>query len=180
MDSFAVAVSMCLQYGVPLRVLVNKFSHSRFEPSGYTTNKEIPIAKSLMDYIFRWFDLKFHPNGDNGHFGKVAESPAHEAHVPSLPLTSGHETGTEKKSSLNLNLPLTIPVARPRGNDGNGYNGNGHNGHANGNGAHAGDLERGIVQMQSDAPPCGDCGTLMVRSGACYRCPDCGTTSGCG
>lgn len=70
MDSFAVAVSMCLQYGVPLRVLVNKFSHSRFEPSGYTNNKEIPIAKSLMDYIFRWFDLRFHPNGDNGHIGK--------------------------------------------------------------------------------------------------------------
>jgi ribonucleoside-diphosphate reductase alpha chain len=71
MDSFAVAVSMCLQYGVPLRVLVNKFSHSRFEPAGYTTNKDIPIAKSLMDYIFRWFDLKFHPNGDNGHLGKT-------------------------------------------------------------------------------------------------------------
>jgi ribonucleoside-diphosphate reductase alpha chain len=61
---------MCLQYGVPLRVLVNKFAHTRFEPSGYTTNKEIPIAKSLMDYIFRWFDVRFHPNGDNGHIGK--------------------------------------------------------------------------------------------------------------
>src|SRR4028119_1587231 len=70
MDSFAVAISMCLQYGVPLSVLVKKFAHTRFEPSGYTTNKDIPIAKSLMDYIFRWFDLKFHPNGDNGHLGK--------------------------------------------------------------------------------------------------------------
>src|SRR5687768_14788928 len=84
MDSFAVAVSMCLQYGVPLKVLVNKFSHSRFEPSGYTTNKDIPIAKSLMDYIFRWFDLKFHPNGTNGHLGK---SDTHAA-----PAVSGQST----------------------------------------------------------------------------------------
>jgi len=61
---------MALQYGVPLRVLVNKFTSTRFEPAGYTTNREIPIAKSLMDYIFRWFDLKFHPNGTNGHIGK--------------------------------------------------------------------------------------------------------------
>jgi ribonucleoside-diphosphate reductase alpha chain len=71
MDSFAISISMALQYGVPLRVLVNKFTSTRFEPAGYTTNREIPIAKSLMDYIFRWFDLKFHPNGTNGHIGKT-------------------------------------------------------------------------------------------------------------
>ena len=131
MDSFAVAVSMCLQYGVPLRVLVNKFSHSRFEPSGYTTNKEIPIAKSLMDYIFRWFDLKFHPNGTNGHLGK---SDAHAA-----PAISAQSTLLDE---------------------------------------HAHDAEH--VGRETDAPPCTECGTIMVRAGKCYSCPSCGTTSGCG
>ncbi len=137
MDSFAVAISMCLQYGVPLRVLVNKFSHSRFEPSGYTTNKEIPIAKSLMDYIFRWFDLRFHPNGSNGHLGKAE-------HAPSAVVSSAQPT------------LLT--------SDG----GDGHDNHGHG------------FQTQTDAPPCTECGTLMIRAGACYKCPNCGTTSGCG
>ena len=59
MDSFATAISLALQYGVPLQVLVDKFSHTRFEPSGFTGNPDIPIAKSIIDYIFRWLSLKF-------------------------------------------------------------------------------------------------------------------------
>jgi ribonucleoside-diphosphate reductase alpha chain len=145
MDSFAVAISMCLQYGVPLRVLVNKFSHSRFEPSGYTTNKEIPIAKSLMDYIFRWFDLRFHPNGSNGHLGK-------EAHVG----VSGAALTTSGSSQPAL---MAAPDAAN------------HNDHM---------MHGQLSQAQSDAPPCTECGTLMIRAGACYKCPNCGTTSGCG
>jgi len=62
MNAFGTAISLCLQYGVPLHALVSKFSHSRFEPSGYTSNPDIPIAKSLVDYIFRWLDITF-PNG---------------------------------------------------------------------------------------------------------------------
>ena len=136
MDSFAVAVSMSLQYGVPLRVLVNKFTHSRFEPSGYTTNKDIPIAKSLMDYIFRWFDLKFHPNGDNGHVGKVVT------------------TGTASTQNT-----LLEPQAAGGGGD---------------------DMNDHLSHLQADAPPCTECGTIMVRAGACYKCLNCGATSGCG
>jgi len=143
MDSFAVAVSMCLQYGVPLRVLVNKFSHTRFEPSGYTTNRDIPIAKSLMDYIFRWFDLKFHPNGDNGHVGKAAPEATTEV------VASNGSLFEEAKASSN----------------------------ANGN---AGSAQREVSQMQQDAPPCPDCGALTVRSGSCYKCNECGATTGCG
>ena len=144
MDSFAVAVSMCLQYGVPLRVLVNKFSHTRFEPSGYTTNRDIPIAKSLMDYIFRWFDLKFHPNGDNGHVGKVVEANVTHAALPEASLFAPE----------------------------NGSNG--------GNHGNVGNAQREVSQMQQDAPPCPDCGALTVRSGACYKCNECGATTGCG
>ncbi len=144
MDSFAVAISMCLQYGVPLRVLVNKFSHSRFEPSGYTTNKEIPIAKSLMDYIFRWFDLRFHPNGSNGHLGKEAHASA---------------------SSTGLSAGSSQPALMAAPDAAN------HNDHM---------MHGQLSQAQSDAPPCTECGTLMIRAGACYKCPNCGTTSGCG
>jgi ribonucleoside-diphosphate reductase alpha chain len=145
MDSFAVAVSMCLQYGVPLRVLVNKFSHTRFEPSGYTTNKDIPIAKSLMDYIFRWFDMKFHPNGDNGHIevhagagiaARLAPGQAHSGRPAQAALPTGEGDGS--------------------------------------------DLNSHLAHLQTDAPPCSECGTIMVRAGACYKCPNCGTTSGCG
>ena len=59
MDSFATAVSLALQHGVPMKLLCDKFSHTRFEPSGFTGNPEIPIAKSIMDYIFRWLELRF-------------------------------------------------------------------------------------------------------------------------
>ncbi|MDQ3813952.1 MAG: intein-containing adenosylcobalamin-dependent ribonucleoside-diphosphate reductase, partial [Armatimonadota bacterium] len=124
MDSFAVAISMALQYGVPLRVLVNKFMHSRFEPSGYTTNKDIPIAKSLMDYIFRWFDLKFHPNGDNGHVGKAVQPALIQASSVSSAQTSSS------------------------GGD---------------------DMNEHLAHLQMDAPPCPDCGTIMIRAGACYK-----------
>ena len=143
MDSFAVAVSMCLQYGVPLRVLVNKFSHTRFEPSGYTTNRDIPIAKSLMDYIFRWFDLKFHPNGDNGYAGKTVDA-------------------------LNTATAPALPEASLFGAENVDNHGN------------VGNAQREISQMQQDAPPCPDCGALTVRSGACYKCNECGATTGCG
>src|SRR5688572_14953503 len=61
MDSFATAISLSLQYGVPLQVLIDKFSHTRFEPSGFTGNPQIPIAKSITDYIFRWLAAKFLP-----------------------------------------------------------------------------------------------------------------------
>jgi ribonucleoside-diphosphate reductase alpha chain len=145
MDSFAVATSMCLQYGVPLRVLVNKFSHSRFEPSGYTTNKDIPIAKSLMDYIFRWFDLRFHPNGDNGHLGAPSGSKQ-EVHTIAP---------SQKPEAVSSGQNSLLDAA----DGGFSLDDNPHS---------------------ADAPPCTECGTIMVRAGKCYACPPCGTTSGCG
>ena len=124
MDTVATAISVSLQYGVPLKVLVDKFSHSRFEPSGFTNNPQIPIAKSIVDYIFRWLGHKFMKSEE------VAQAEA----APSA--DAGHVAAIE---------------------------------------AH----ERQVFQTQADAPPCPECGTIMVRNAACYKCLNCGTTNGC-
>ena len=128
MDSFATAISLALQYGVPLEVLVDKFSHTRFEPSGITRNPEIPIAKSIMDYIFRWLQLKFLA-------GK----------------RDGHEIGSDEDPRISISVQT----------DGSG-------------GASPWGFETEV-----DAPPCTNCGSIMVRSGSCHRCLNCGSTSGC-
>jgi ribonucleoside-diphosphate reductase alpha chain len=127
MDSFATAVSIALQYGVPLRVLCDKFSHVRFEPAGYSTNPAIGYAKSIVDYIFRWLSLKFLTAEERGVVvAKVAGEP-------DLEEAARAETGAQ--------------------ND--------------------------LFQGQEDAPPCSVCGFVMIRSGACYKCLNCGSTSGC-
>src|SRR3990167_1793819 len=90
MDSFATAVSLALQYGVPLKVLVDKFSHTRFEPSGWTGNQDIPYAKSVMDYIFRWLGLKFIPGYQAN--GNELESEIPSRAEPALSLPKGEGT----------------------------------------------------------------------------------------
>jgi ribonucleoside-diphosphate reductase alpha chain len=127
MDSFATAVSLALQYGVPLEVLCGKFTHTRFEPSGWSGNPKIGYAKSIVDYIFRWLELKF-ITGEQGELFKA--------------------------------LPVTIPATVPS------------------DGSDPVEALGGLVQM-GDAPACNICGSLMVRSGTCYRCGTCGGTSGC-
>src|SRR3989337_1549569 len=84
MDSFATAISLALQYGVPLKVLVEKFSHTRFEPSGWTSHEGIGYAKSIMDYIFRWLGLKFLP----GYESKEAASMMENGNAGSSPSPS--------------------------------------------------------------------------------------------
>src|SRR5207247_1428302 len=88
MDSFATTVSVALQYGVPLRDLVNKFAHVRFEPSGFTGNSEIPIAKSIIDYIFRWLGSRFLSNDDKAMLGLIDRSQIVDASADSSPSTS--------------------------------------------------------------------------------------------
>lgn len=92
MDSFATAISLALQYGVPLEVLVDKFSHTRFEPSGITRNPEIPIAKSIMDYIFRWLNLRFMKTPTD-------EMPAVPG-LTSIPPTPATDAGSATVSSI--------------------------------------------------------------------------------
>ncbi len=123
MDSFATAISHGLQYGVPLKFFVDKFSHVRFEPSGWTGNPQVPYAKSIMDYIFRWLGGKF--LGPEYAAGEAGESPK---------------------------LAITEPEPQQK-------------------------LQFSAVA--TDAPSCSECGGLMTRNGSCYKCENCGGTSGC-
>ncbi len=141
MDSFATAVSLGLQHGVPLRLFVNKFSHVRFEPHGFTKNPDIPITKSIIDYIFRWLGIKF--------LGESPVTAQHEAVRDDLFEAHGIKPVSEAQLSL-----------------------------INGVGAETGEEDRAFVS-QADAPACSDCGSIMVRRGACYSCLNCGATSGC-
>ena len=140
-DAFAQAVSYALQYGVPLQVLVDKFSHVRFEPSGVTKNPKVRIAKSIVDYIFRWMATKF-----------LSREAQFEAGV-------NQPVSPEEPSAEEPKLPL----------DQTGGNGSGW----------ATLASFAAIQNQEDAPPCSTCGEIMVRSGSCYKCNNCGTTSGC-
>lgn len=153
MDAFATAISLTLQYGVPLRVLVNKFAHTRFEPSGFTGNPEIPIAKSITDYIFRWLASKFLSEEDKRIVGII-------------------DRGKKPELETGLELYPILPVSN--GDE----NGNG-NGNGNGAGSVIDSSQPFAFEVQADAPPCHECGTIMVRSGSCYKCMNCGATSGC-
>lgn len=124
MDSFATAISLALQYGVPLQVLCDKLTHTRFEPSGWSGNPKIGYAKSLTDYLFRWLELRF-LKGEQGILFELR---------PTLVAKDAPSTEIEGL---------------------------------------------GDVVVLGDAPACKICGSLMVRSGSCYRCLECGSTNGC-
>jgi ribonucleoside-diphosphate reductase alpha chain len=138
MDAFATSISMALQYGVPLEALVEKFSHVRFEPSGFTKNPEIPYAKSITDYIFRWLASKFLS-------AERQEAVGVQHSETSLKPHSGPVT------------PVLVQSDRAPGMPGPGP----------------------AMKAQTDAPPCHYCGSIMIRNGSCYRCANCGSTSGC-
>jgi ribonucleoside-diphosphate reductase alpha chain len=140
MDTIGVLTSMALQYGVPLGVLVSKFSHVRFEPSGFTKNADIPMAKSLIDYIFRFLGARFLTGEERAAVGLV------EREAPPVPEVRPH-------ASQPIGFTTTASDGPAR--------------HAI------------TFSPQADAPSCPDCGALMVRNGSCYKCFNCGATSGC-
>ena len=136
LDAFATAISLAMQYGVPLEALVKKFSHMRFEPAGVTSNPKIRFAQSILDYVFRWMSLKFLP---------TTEQPEPPATVTDLAAKQAYVTQPAPTAKTGSNLSLS----------------------------------RQVFQGQVDAPPCHSCGSMMVRSGNCYKCFNCGETSGC-
>ena len=152
MDSFATAISYALQYGVDLQFLVDKFSHMRFEPSGFTKNPQIPYAKSIVDYLFRWLASKFLDEEARREIGVIAP----EAHAG----MAAESTITAAPAPV-AGLAPDAPAA-----------------HAAAAGSASARTRQAFIN-QADAPPCPDCGCLMVRNGTCYKCLNCGATSGC-
>jgi ribonucleoside-diphosphate reductase alpha chain len=152
MDSFALAVSIALQHGVPLKLFCEKFAHTRFEPSGWSGNPEIGYAKSIMDYIFRWLQLRFLTGQQQLLFDNLRLRPAGVAPNPE---GIGDVNGTPEASGPKSEVrgPRSAPV-------------------------HAADALSGLVDL-GDAPSCSFCGSIMTRNGSCYRCMSCGSTSGC-
>jgi ribonucleoside-diphosphate reductase alpha chain len=150
MDSFALAVSIALQHGVPLELFCEKFAHTRFEPSGWSGNPDIGYAKSIMDYIFRWLQLRFLTGQQQMLFENLRPKPGPESRAlsPEGSGTSTQDSPTTRDSGLRTGS------------------------------VHAADALSNIVDL-GDAPTCSFCGSIMTRNGSCYRCMSCGSTSGC-
>jgi ribonucleoside-diphosphate reductase alpha chain len=173
MNAFATAISLGLQYGVPLEDFVRKFSYMRFEPEGITGNPEIPFAKSLPDYIMRWVASRFIEDTDT---------------LEELGIMTTEVRNKKEAETSQLGLGIATDTAGPA---------NGGNGHAKpGNGA-AAKAKAGAVPAAAaftDSPPvvpakmqgldlgpaCEQCGGMMQRTGSCYTCSSCGNNTGCG
>ena len=130
MDTLATSVSISLQHGVPLKHLVEKFAHSRFEPSGFTGNPDIPMAKSITDYVFRWLGARFLSDEDKGSLGILTKAVIDKQEMVAV-------------------------------------------------GAKFDNSEMRTQETFNDSPACAVCGALMTRNGTCYKCENCGMTSGC-
>src|SRR5258708_545798 len=151
MDSLALAVSIAVQHGVSLRLFCEKFAHTRFEPSGWSGNPEIGYAKSIMDYIFRWLQMRFLTGQQQMLFENFRVKPSAASSQMS---EVGDLNGSESKPSVGRTpSPASGSV-------------------------HAADALASIVDL-GDAPSCSFCGSIMTRNGSCYRCMSCGSTSGC-
>jgi len=152
-DTIATLVSMCLQSGVPLKTLVRKFKDVRFEPSGFTNNSDIPMAKSVMDYVVRYIGMKYlNPDEREELFGPISELPiAGQAEAYTVTAVSNGTISSKLESQDTVLTSAKIP---------------------------SGGRVASVVTTDADAPLCGNCGSLMVKAGSCYSCPNCFTTTG--
>jgi ribonucleoside-diphosphate reductase alpha chain len=161
MDSLAICMSLSLQYGVPLSTLANKLSHMRFDPSGFTGNPEIPSAKSIVDYLVRWLSAKFLTEDEKRSIGIITEQmraeledqvPAGQAPVEIEASAEGAVVVETAPTPNREQTSMDMGLAKSAGLS---------------------------VQLDQDGAICGSCGWTMVRSGSCYKCMNCGSTSGC-
>jgi ribonucleoside-diphosphate reductase alpha chain len=171
MNAFATAISLGLQYGVPLEVFVRKFSYMRFEPEGITGNPEIPFAKSLPDYIMRWLASRFIEDTDT---------------LEDLGILTQEVRAKKDAETSQLSIGLATDTAGPA---------NGHSKAGSAGEAKAGSGEAiPAAAAFTDTPPvvpakmsgldlgpaCEQCGGMMQRTGSCYTCSSCGNNTGCG
>ncbi|GAB4128764.1 vitamin B12-dependent ribonucleotide reductase [Thermopirellula anaerolimosa] len=181
MDCFGTAVSMSLQYGVPLEVYVNKFSYTRFEPMGFTKNPDIRVATSIVDYIFRWLGITFLPGyRESLQRQEFAKEPVsgEAGQVAVKAAGVGEGDRTTKPAPIPTDSLLkrgTAAVYKPNAKSGNGAQ------TTNSSLVSTSAVNRlaGVMEMQSDNPPCDECGGLTRRSGACFVCTVCGHSMGC-
>ncbi len=178
MNAFATAISIGLQYGVPLEVFVRKFSYMRFEPEGITGNPEIPFAKSLPDYIMRWLASRFIEDTDT---------------LEDLGILTTEVRAKRESETSQLGLGIDTGGAAGPANGGNGHSKPG-----NGNGVEKAKATGGEAAPAASAftetppvvparmsgldlgPACEQCGGMMQRTGSCYTCSSCGNNTGCG
>ncbi len=166
MDAFATAISLAFQYGVPVEDLCAKFSHMRFEPAGFTNNQQIPIAKSIMDYIFRYLSIKFLGHG----VPEPIEDPVNPKQAVadearrSGPASDETQMGMfdEPTGTVDPLVGQTVEAFMQTGQ------------------TQAATATTSTFRNQEDAPACPNCGGITIRAGACYICPNCGATTGCG
>jgi len=183
MDAFSIAVSIGLQYGVPLETFVQKFVNSQFEPAGLTDDSDIRMAKSLMDYIFRRLALDYLPfetrsylgiytaaersatlDANTGSYPVVSPAPAVAAESEAQPPAQAAEAPAESSSDVAAPATTSLPVidVTPKRE------------------VHSSaELFELLQGTESDAPLCFNCGIKMRPSGSCHVCEGCGSTSGC-
>jgi ribonucleoside-diphosphate reductase alpha chain len=187
MDSFGTAISLSLQYGVPLEVLVNKFSHTRFEPNGHTTNPDIRIAKSVVDYIFRWMGLTFlagyreeqkakaeliSGNEPKSVSAKPATESASESNRTESSRTESNRTESNRTESNRTESIRTEARFVSHEDKSPGWA-------ITSTAVREDSRGEQFSRFQSDSPACDNCGSVTVRNGNCYLCHNCGNSLGC-
>jgi len=161
MDSVAALTSISLQYGVPLEALVRKFTHQRFEPSGFTKNPQIRRASSIIDYVFRWMGIRFIPGYLERTTGDTSQQ---ELNIP----------GLQQAEARHVNKPVVeLPMAG--GGDGESVERASAHSHSQDTSA----ISESVAHFMEDAPACTICGHLTVRNGSCFKCLNCGASHGC-
>ncbi|NBC10335.1 MAG: vitamin B12-dependent ribonucleotide reductase, partial [Planctomycetes bacterium] len=198
MDSLGTAISVALQYGVPVDSLVTKFTHQRFEPAGMTHNRDIPFAKSLVDYIFRWMGMEFVQGYREANAPKRSEPKAAtvEEPAPARPepaeASNGHGHRVEITDAPRRTPRIEVrdldagDIQPAKSSKGTGKSGGDSGGAATQTATEQATrtearsaLDQAMGDMQADAPACDVCGTITVRNGTCYKCMNCGNSMGC-
>jgi len=193
MDAFATAISLCLQYGVPLGSLVKKFSHQRFDPSGMTSNKDIPFAKSIVDYVFRWLGMTFLEEYRKADPLNRQESGKPESGIPTAPGVVREDASSEpgcaeQASDREVDGPVgalfegryeAVPALADGGGNGDSVKLAAKAALATARLSVVSRIDQQFSHYQDDAPACDVCGSITVRNGNCYKCFNCGSSLGC-